>query len=86
MSPADAYLQPIVDKFGEHKGLNADWATMAWLVHSTAESGWWILDDESPEETVSLVTCVDDGDGDPLISTYAQGSVADMLVVAEAIK
>lgn len=78
MHATDAYLQPIVDKYGEHKGLNADWAVMAWLV--TRQDGvadWWILDDESTEETVSLVvhTGTDD-DGDPILATLLQGSVA----------
>lgn len=82
MSPADAYLQPIVDKFGEHNGLSADWCTMAWLVFGDAEAGNWILDDESPEETVSVVVRLSDGE----VTQCFQGTVAEALEFVGRLK
>ena len=82
MSPADAYLQPIVDKYGEHKGLNASWATMAWLVFGDNEVGQWLLDDESPDETVSAVLRLSDGEIIPIF----QGTVAEALEFVGGLK
>lgn len=84
----DAYLAPLVETFGPHHlGLNATWVCMAWCVvgANNMRDGVYILDDESPEETVSLVTRKDDGSSDPVIVTICQGSVAQVLPIAKAI-
>lgn len=82
---ADAYLVPVTEALGPCKGLNADWACMAWPVAGNLNGGTWLLDDESPSETVSLVTRQDDGSGDPSITTICQGTVEQVLPIAKAI-
>ena len=81
----DAYLEPLTRAFGAHRGLNSDWAVMAWCVAGNFVDGTWLLDDESPSETVSLVTRKDDGSGDPAIATICQGSVEQILPIALSI-
>ncbi len=81
----DAYLAPVIEAFGAHKGLSADWACMAWPVADNLCDGTWLLDDEHPDETVSLVTRKDDGSVDPAIVTICQGSVEQVLPIAKAI-
>ena len=81
----DAYLDPVREAFGTDEGLNANWSAMAWRIAGNMEDGTWLLDDESPEETVSLVTRKDDGSGDPAIVTICQGTVEQVLTIAEAI-
>lgn len=80
----DAYLQPLTAAFGPHKGLNADWAVMSWLVVGNLVDGVWITDDEN-DETVSLITRKDDGSGDPALVTICQGTVAQVLPIALSI-
>ena len=75
--PALHYLKPIEEKFGAHQGLNADWCTMAWPVGH----GLWILDDESPEETVSLVRRVErESEGDAEIVAFLTGLPASCIL------
>jgi hypothetical protein len=80
----DAYLQPLTAAFGPHKGLNADWAVMSWLVVGNLVDGVWITDDEN-DETVSLITRKDDGSGDPALVTICQGTVDQVLPIALSI-
>ena len=74
----DSYLKPIEEALGPHKGLNADWCAMAWPVCP----GHWLLDDESCEETVSLVSLAFDADDEPVITQLAQGTTAEVLPTA----
>lgn len=80
---SDAYLQPIIDIYGEHQGLNADWCTMAWRIRGDV----WLLDDESTDRdapTVSIVRQPEDPVSfDTVVETLFQGSVADALVAAK---
>ena len=80
-STMDNYLKPVEAAFGQHKGLNADWCTMAWPVCQ----GRWLLDDESCEETVSLVTLAFDADDEPIITTVMQGTVEEVLPTAQSL-
>lgn len=80
----DSYLDPVRKALGGHGGLNADWCTMAWLVAGNLCDGVWLLDDETSDETVSLVTRKQD-DGDPFIVTICQGSVEQILPIALSI-
>lgn len=85
MNPGDAYLAPVFEELGEHQGLNANWACMAWMLGGNATEGTWLLDDEGGEESVSLVTRKDDGSGDPAIVTICSGTVEQILPIAMSI-
>jgi hypothetical protein len=65
------YLQPIADRFGHHRGLNADWATMAWNVGL----GLWISDDETSDHTVSLVRRSEEEEIEPILSSLPVGCI-----------
>ena len=82
----DAYLQPLIDRFGQHKGLNADWCLMAWRVAGAEYFGdIWILDDESPDETVSMVRRVELEDNTE-IHEIVSGSVETVLAHLDTIQ
>lgn len=81
----DAYLEPINAEFGSHQGLNANWSCMAWRISGTLDEGVFLLDDETPDETVSIVTRVEGDDG-TTIAQVAHGSVEKILPIAKAIK
>jgi hypothetical protein len=74
----DSYLKPIEDALGPHKGLNADWCVMAWPIRPDL----WLLDDESCEETVSLVSLSYDAEGEPTTKQLLDGLVKDVLPAA----
>ncbi len=82
---ADAYLAPLTEAFGPHGGLNADWSAMAWCVTGGYTEGVWILDDESPNGTVSLVSRATFTDGESVNTTIVSGSVDQILPIAKAI-
>lgn len=72
------YLKPIEEKYGVHQGLNANWCAMAWPVSDDL----WILDDESPEETVSLVRRVErEAEGDAEIVEILTGLPVSCILV-----
>lgn len=79
----DAYLAPVIAAFGPHQGLNANWAVMAWPVFGDMVSGVYITDDESPDETVSLVHRIEE---DESPKTIMFGPVATILPIAVAFR
>lgn len=81
MDTRTEYLNPLFDRFGAHQGLNADWCTMAWNVRGDL----WILDDESPDETVSMVRRVELEDGTE-IHEIVSGSVETVLSHLDTIQ
>lgn len=83
MSTRTEYLNPLFDRFGAHQGLNADWNTMAWPV---GFGDLWILDDESPEETVSMVKRCEQEDGSVEIEEALTLLVPAMLVQVDQIR
>lgn len=84
-APRAEYLKPLFARFGEHRGLNADWATMAWSVWAVDNGDLWILDDESPEETVSLVRRIEHG-GESEILFLLSAPVASVLAHLDVIQ
>ena len=85
LSAADKYLQPIVDAFGPHQGLNADWATMAWRVAGSLDKGLYICDDESVGNTASIVARRE-VDGDTEIILICSGKPEYVVEVAKLYK
>ena len=80
----ERFLAPVIAALGPHQGLNASWATMAWKIRGASDTVW-LLDDESPDETVSLVARQDGGSGDPVISEIMSGPVSVVLPIAVSL-
>ena len=77
------YLDPIREQFGEHQGLNADWNCMAWHIKGSL----YLLDDESPDQTVSVVRKVEDEKaGTCEVREISTGSFEDALVVLRGME
>ena len=77
-----SYLDPIREAFGEHQGLNADWNCMAWH----AKGNLYILDDESPDKTLSVVRRVEQEDGSCEIVEVSNGTAEDALAVVRGLE
>jgi hypothetical protein len=80
----DEYLAPVVARFGPHQGLNADWATMAWCVAGSLNMGIYICDDESADNTVSIVARYE-VDGDTEIIVIRSGKPEAIIEIAMAL-
>ena len=81
---SDEYLDPVVARFGPHQGLNADWAVMAWRLADFPGGSVWLLDDESGDETVSVVTRSKD-EGSVVVSVCT-GNAMDVPAAIEFIE